>query len=205
MNEIIGLTNVVTAQPRNIFDLGNDLGYEFSKLLVVIKAAELLDLVTTPGENVLLTETGRRFLAADVSKRRTILRERMMALPLFNRLVHIIEEAPDQLISIIEFFDCLKEWFPNENLQELARTIIGWSRFAGFLVYSSVSRLAPKQACAGRGRGTFLKFEQEAPFCLFRRSEFWPRTKDCCTHAHERCSLLNRRHEIVTHSHREGG
>ena len=37
----------------------------FQELLVIIKAGEMLDLVTTPGENVLLTETGRRFLAAD--------------------------------------------------------------------------------------------------------------------------------------------
>lgn len=145
VNEIVGLTNVVSTQPRNIFDLGNDLGYEFSKLLIVIKGAELLELVTTPGENVLLTETGRRFLAADVSGRRAILRERMMALPLFSRLVRLVEEAPDQLISIIEFFDHLKEWFPNENLQELAKTIIGWSRFAGLLVYSSVSLGLPEK------------------------------------------------------------
>jgi NitT/TauT family transport system ATP-binding protein len=145
VNEIVGLTNVVSTEPRNIFDLGNDLGYEFSKLLIVIKGAELLELVTTPGENVLLTETGRRFLAADVSGRRAILRERMMALPLFNRLVRLVEEAPDQLISIVEFFDHLKEWFPNENLQELAKTIIGWSRFAGLLVYSSVSLGLPEK------------------------------------------------------------
>ena len=144
MNEIIGLTSVVTIEPRNIFDLGYELKYEFSKLLVVIKAAELLDLVTTPGENVLLTETGRRFLAADISRRRAILRERMLALPLFKRLVQIIEEAPDQLISAIEFFDYLKKWFPNENIQELARTIIGWSRFVGLLLYSSVSLGLPE-------------------------------------------------------------
>jgi len=47
----------------------------------------------------------------------------------------LVEEAPDQLISIVEFFDHLKDWFPNENLQELAKTIIGWSRFGGLLVY----------------------------------------------------------------------
>jgi NitT/TauT family transport system ATP-binding protein len=139
INEIIGLTSIATAQPRNIFDLGNELGYEFSKLLTVIKAGELLDFVTTPGENVMLTETGRRFLAADVSERRMILREKMMVLPLFRRLIQIIQEAPDQLISVVEFFDYLKEWFPNENRPELARTIIGWGRFSGLLVYSSVS------------------------------------------------------------------
>jgi NitT/TauT family transport system ATP-binding protein len=145
LNEIVGLANVVSTRPRNIFDLGNDLGYEFSKLLVVIKGAELLDLVTTPGEDILLTETGRRFLAADVSERRAILREKMMALPLFNRLIQLIEEAPDQLISIVEFFDHLKTWFPNENLKDLARTIIGWSRFSGLLVYSSVSLGLPEK------------------------------------------------------------
>lgn len=145
VNEIIGLTSVVSTLPRNIFDLGNDLGYEFSKLLVVIKSAELLELVTTPGEDVLLTETGRRFVIADVSERRAILREKMMALPLFSQLVRLIEESPDRLISVVEFFERLKEWFPNENLQELARTIIGWSRFAGLLVYSSVSLGLPEK------------------------------------------------------------
>lgn len=139
VNEIIGLTNVVTMQPSNIFELGNDLGYEFSKLLVVIKAAELLDLVTTPGENVSLTEAGRQFLAANVSQRRAIFRQKVMNLPVFQRLVSLIEQEPDRLISIVEFFDLLKQWFPHEDLPELARTLIGWSRFAGLLVYSSVS------------------------------------------------------------------
>jgi NitT/TauT family transport system ATP-binding protein len=144
LNEIIGLTSVVSIEPRNIFDLGNELRYDYSKLLFVIKAAELLDLVTTPGEKVMLTEAGRRFSSADVSLRRTILREKMMGLPLFKRLVQIIEEEPDQLLSVVDFFDYLKEWFPNEHLQELARTIIGWSRFAGLLVYSSVSLGLPE-------------------------------------------------------------
>jgi hypothetical protein len=69
----------------------------------------------------------------------------MMALPLFSQLVRLIEQSPDQLISIVDFFDHLKEWFPNENLQELARAIIGWSRFAGLLVYSSVSLGLPEE------------------------------------------------------------
>ena len=139
VNEIVGLTNVVLPQPRNIFELGNDLGYEFSKLLVIIKAAELLDLVTTPGENVLLTETGRRFLAADGSQRKAILREKMIALPLFDRLLRVIEAEPDKQISIVEFFDYLREWCPRESLPVLARTIIGWGRFAGLISYSSVA------------------------------------------------------------------
>ncbi|MGB7839702.1 MAG: AAA-associated domain-containing protein, partial [Terrimicrobiaceae bacterium] len=61
ISEVVGLASVVTPEARNIFALGDELGYEFSKLLVVIKSAELLDLVTTPGENVMLTETGRQF------------------------------------------------------------------------------------------------------------------------------------------------
>jgi NitT/TauT family transport system ATP-binding protein len=139
INEVVGLASVVTPEARNIFDLGNELGYEFSKLLVIIKSAELLGLVTTPGENVMLTPTGRQFLAADVSRRRAILREKLLRLPLFRRLVQVIQEAPDRPISIVDLFDHLKEWFPNENLPELARTIIGWGRFSGLLVYSSVA------------------------------------------------------------------
>ena len=143
ISEVVGLASVVTPEAR-IFDLGDELGYEFSKLLVIIKSAELLDLVTTPGENVMLTEAGRQFLAADVSRRREILREKMLGLPLFNRLVRLIEEAPDRLISIVDLFEHLKEWFPNENLPKLARTIIGWGRFSGLFVYSSVAISLPE-------------------------------------------------------------
>ena len=146
VNEIVGLTNVVSTQPRNIFDLGNDLGYEFSKLLLTIKAAELLDLVSTPGEDVLLTETGRRFLTADLGGRKAILRERWVVLPVFERVVRLCEAIPDRQISIVEFFDHLREWFPRENLPELARTIIGWGRFAGLLVYSSVALGLPEKS-----------------------------------------------------------
>jgi NitT/TauT family transport system ATP-binding protein len=126
--------------------LGNNLGYEFAKLLVIIKAAEMLDLVTTPGENVLLTEAGHRFLAADVPRRKAILREKMLALPLFDRLVRVLEADPDKQISIVEFFDYLREWCPRENLPQLARTIIGWGRFAGVLAYSSVAVGLPENS-----------------------------------------------------------
>ncbi|HEY5742668.1 MAG TPA: AAA-associated domain-containing protein, partial [Terrimicrobiaceae bacterium] len=78
-------------------------------------------------------------LAANVSQRRAIFRQKVMNLPVFQRLVSLIEQEPDRLISIVEFFDLLKQWFPHEDLPELARTLIGWSRFAGLLVYSSVS------------------------------------------------------------------
>jgi hypothetical protein len=68
----------------------------------------------------------------------------MLRLPLFNRLAQLIGEAPDRLISIVDFFEHLKEWFPNENLPELARTIIGWGRFSGLFVYSSVAISLPE-------------------------------------------------------------
>jgi hypothetical protein len=61
-----------------------------------------------------------------------------------DQKVRLIEDSPDRLISIVDYFEHLKEWFPKENLQELARTIIGWGRFAGLLVYSSVSLGLPE-------------------------------------------------------------
>jgi len=139
INEVIGLASVVTTQPRNIFELGDELGYQFAKLLIVIKAAELLGLVTTPGENVMLTEAGRNFLAADVSDRREILREKILALPLFKKLLAVVEEAPDQIISVTDFIEHLKEWFPHEEIPGLTRTIIGWARYSGVLSYAGAS------------------------------------------------------------------
>jgi hypothetical protein len=61
----------------------------------------------------------------DVGRRKAILRERMIVLPLFDRLLHVIETNPDRQISIFAFFDYLKQWCPRENLPELARTLSG--------------------------------------------------------------------------------
>ena len=51
----------------------------------------------------------------------------------------MIAADADKQISIVEFFDYLREWCPRENLPELARTVIGWGRFAGLLAYTSVA------------------------------------------------------------------
>ena len=147
ISEVVGLASVVTPEARNIFALGDELGYEFSKLLVVIKSAELLDLVTTPGENVMLTETGRQFLAADVSRRREILREKMLGLPLFNRLVRLIEEAPDRLISIVDLFEHLKELVSKRKISRNSRGPS--SDGADFRDCSSIQ--ASRSACPNQG------------------------------------------------------
>ena len=59
--EIIGLLEVLDDRggTEDVFDLVEDSGSEFGKVMAVVKAAELLDFVDTPKQDVVLAESGR--------------------------------------------------------------------------------------------------------------------------------------------------
>ena len=59
------------------YKIARDLSFKFSDLLKVMKAAEILGLVSTPAGDVVLEPLGREFLAADMNTRKRIIREQL--------------------------------------------------------------------------------------------------------------------------------
>ena len=60
----MGLVQFLKPEPESIFALATHLKKDFGTLLSVIKAAELIDLVETPGQSVKLTKAGIAFQKA---------------------------------------------------------------------------------------------------------------------------------------------
>jgi NitT/TauT family transport system ATP-binding protein len=138
----IGLLEVLENEgAMELFELARRVDLEFTQLLLVVKAAELLGWVSTPGQRVEMTEQGRKFLAADVNTRKQLLNARLRGIFVFNLVIHMLSqseegEVPDEIV-----LSQLALHFPHERPQRILRTIVAWARYAELFKYSSTRKV----------------------------------------------------------------
>jgi len=135
LGEVIGLVTLLHAEPESIFALATHLKKDFSTLLSVIKAAELIDLVETPGQTVRLTKAGIAFQKADQKQRKKTMHDLLLDLKIFRFLYDKIEQADGREVTEEEVMADLVQLFPNERHKVLFKTLVSWSRYAELLTY----------------------------------------------------------------------
>jgi NitT/TauT family transport system ATP-binding protein len=135
LGEVIGLVQMLKAEPESIFALATHLRKDFSTLLSVIKAAELIDLAETPGQSVRLTKVGVEFQKADPKQRKKMMHDLLLALKIFRHLVDKVDQADGKEITEEEVMTDLTQFFPNERPKVLFKTIVGWARYAELLSF----------------------------------------------------------------------
>ena len=77
------------------YRIARDLQFNFSDLLKVMKAAEILGFVSTPSGDVVLEALGKQFLELDVNQRKLLLREQLKKLSLFAYFIRLLRGQPD--------------------------------------------------------------------------------------------------------------
>ena len=90
----------------------------------------MLNLVDTPKDDVLMTQAGWYFLAAPAPARKTLFRQAIMKLRLFQILTAHLEEAPDGRIDADTVLDELATLLPYDHPAKLLETLIAWGRYA---------------------------------------------------------------------------
>lgn len=136
VGEILGLISLCSEEPQEVFELATDLNEEFSAMLNVVKATEMLGFVTTPADMVVLTALGQRFQNAPVTERKRLLAESMRKLGIFQKLESMLTSRKGRL-PLSDFLSALALWFPSEKFDALGRIVIGWGRYADILTYHS--------------------------------------------------------------------
>jgi NitT/TauT family transport system ATP-binding protein len=114
----------------NVFDLSARIDREFGETIAIVKAAEMLGLVDTPKDDVVMTEVGWYFLAAPPAVRRTLFRQAIMKLRLFQILASRLESAPEGRIDADAVLDELGKLLPYDQPAKVFQTLIGWGRYA---------------------------------------------------------------------------
>ena len=112
------------------YKLARELNFNFSDLLKVMKAAEVLGFVDTPRGDIVLEPLGKQFLESDMNQRKLILRERLKQHGLFSYLIRLLRGQEDRFLPKEVVVEHLAMLLPNENPERLFTTIVGWGRFA---------------------------------------------------------------------------
>jgi NitT/TauT family transport system ATP-binding protein len=118
------------------YRIARDLQFNFSDLLKVMKAAEILGFVSTPSGDVVLEAPGKQFLELDVNQRKLMLREQLKKLSLFAYFIRLLRGQPDQSLPKEIVLEHLAMLLPNEPPQKLFSTIVNWGRYAELFGYN---------------------------------------------------------------------
>lgn len=120
----------------DVFDFAAETRREYAAMVVVVNAAELLGLVTTPKDKVELTDKGRELLKADVNGRKAHLNLEFQRVPLFAHFVGLIERSDDHAIGRDAALEQLAQLFPSEHPAQLFHTLVAWARYAELFGYN---------------------------------------------------------------------
>jgi NitT/TauT family transport system ATP-binding protein len=103
----------------------------------------MLDLLDTPKRLVVLTPEGERFVKATPFERKSIWREQLLKLRLFQEVRAMIardgEARRDAVLEMIH------RVMPHESYEKAFVTLVHWSRFGDLFAYHEVSETLSMQ------------------------------------------------------------
>ena len=138
ISRVIGLLEVLddAGGRYDVFRLARDVNYEFGEILRVLKGAEMLGLVETPGADVVLTSTGAQMLRGRINNRKKLLKEQLKKLPIFRTVVEALQRSEDQRANEDAFLEIFAIHLPSEDPESMLKTVIDWGRYAELIGYS---------------------------------------------------------------------
>jgi NitT/TauT family transport system ATP-binding protein len=140
VGQILGLMSILNDSPdlSNIYDISDEIGKEFGETIAILKAAEILDLIDTPKQDVRFTELGRKFMAADRLGKRMIFAEQVFKLRLFHIILALLKEYEE--IDADQVIKDIASALPYDNPEKTFEVMIAWGRYAGLLDYNAKTR-----------------------------------------------------------------
>ena len=141
IGEILGLLEILADHggTMNLFDIDALTDYDFGRTIAVAKAAEMLEFVDTPKNDVVLTESGRRMMKASTAERPALLRVELLNLGIFCLVIRELAKDPDVPLTGDAVRDLLAEHLPTVDASELFGTLINWGRAGQLFDFESAS------------------------------------------------------------------
>lgn len=137
-SEIVGLLEYLDARGgrQDVFRVSAETNREFGRVITVAKAAEILDLVDTPGRTLLLTPVGRRLVRAGPDEQKPIWREQLLKLWLFRDVHEVLLRQERHAIGADVIKEIIVFQMPAENYERVFDTFVRWARFGNLFAYN---------------------------------------------------------------------
>jgi NitT/TauT family transport system ATP-binding protein len=138
INHVLGLCDVLDERGgrEDVYKLARELNYKLGDLLLIIRAAEMLGLVTTPGGDIVLEPLGKQVAEGDTASKKAVLRAQMEGLTLFQYFLKLLGNAPEGELDKDTILEELAILMPNENPKTSFQNLVSWGRFADLFGYS---------------------------------------------------------------------
>src|SRR5262249_16066750 len=135
---VIGLLESIQGDggTADIFDLSQAIQKDFGQTLYLVKAAELLDLVDTPKQEVVLTDSGRRFVDGDINIRKGMLHDLFGNLRIVQQVANLLKQSETLRLPVEVIEQTVAGWVPNENPHNVVSGLISWGRFSEVFGYN---------------------------------------------------------------------
>jgi hypothetical protein len=124
----------------DIVRLADNTNKEFARVLLVVKAAEMLGFVDTPLHVVVLTAVGKLLVEAAPEDRKILWREQLLTLHLFREVHEILRRQPDRAVDSDFVLETIVTRMPYENYEKVFHTFIYWARFGDLFAYDETTR-----------------------------------------------------------------
>ncbi len=141
VGQILGLLSMMHDTPEltNIYDISDEIGKEFGETISIVKAAEILDFIETPKQEVRFTELGKKFVSADRKGRHAIFSEQVYKLRLFHIIIALLKEYEE--VEEAKIIKDIASALPYDNPEKTFQTMIAWGRYAGLMDFNPKTRM----------------------------------------------------------------
>jgi len=125
---------------EDLYHLADELLMDVADLLPIVEAAALLAFATSAKGDVEITPEGKTFAQADISTRKLLFREAVLAhVPLFQQINNGLMCKSDHAMPLEFFRDLLEEHFSEDEAQKQIETALNWGRYGEIFTYDSES------------------------------------------------------------------
>jgi NitT/TauT family transport system ATP-binding protein len=123
---------------EDLYHLAEELLMDVEDLLPTVEAAALLGFAKSDKGDVEITPEGKAFAQADISTRKRLFREAVLAhVTLFQQIENSLMSKSDHTMPLEFFRDLLEEHFCEEDAQKQIETVLNWGRYSEIFTYDS--------------------------------------------------------------------
>jgi NitT/TauT family transport system ATP-binding protein len=124
----------------DVFRIAHDMQREFTHVVSIVKAAEMLGFVDTPKQTAVLTAKGKQFVEAGPEERRTLWRDSLLNLGLFREIHDVLLRQPDHAVDRDFVLETIIVRMPYESYERMFNIIIRWAWFGDLFVYDDATQ-----------------------------------------------------------------
>ena len=139
-NIMSGLMETLAAPPydgrADLPAIAASLQLELDDLFPLGETLQLLHFAELAEGDIVLTEAGRRFVAADIDTRKQLFAAALLAyVPLLKTIRQVLDERWNHRASAVRFRDELEDHMSPEYAEDTLRSAIAWGRYAELFSY----------------------------------------------------------------------